>query len=54
MLSYAGQDAVLGVPNARGIIESTPLFKQLREAALDIRPESITIDTVADVFAGPQ
>ncbi len=52
MLSYAGQDAVLGVPNARGIIEPTPLFKQLREAALDIRPKSITIDTVADVFAG--
>jgi AAA domain len=39
-------------PNARGIIEPTPLFKQLREAALDIRPRSITIDTVADVFAG--
>jgi RecA-family ATPase len=52
MLSYAGQDAVLGVPNVRGIIEPTPLFKQLREAALDIRPKSITIDTVADVFAG--
>jgi RecA-family ATPase len=52
MLSYAGQDAVLGVPNARGVIEPTPLFKQLREAALDIRPKSITIDTVADVFAG--
>jgi AAA domain len=52
MLSYAGQDAVLGVPNARGIIEPTPLFKHLREAALDIRPKSITIDTVADVFAG--
>jgi RecA-family ATPase len=52
MLSYAGQDAVLGVPNARGTIEPTPLFKQLREAALDIRPKSITIDTVADVFAG--
>jgi RecA-family ATPase len=52
MLSYAGQDAVLGVPNARGIMEPTPLFRQLREAALDIRPKSITIDTVADVFAG--
>jgi len=44
MLSYAGQDAVLGVPNARGIIEPTSLFMQLREAALDIRPKSITID----------
>jgi RecA-family ATPase len=52
MLSYAGQDAVPGVPNARGIIETTPLFKHLLEAALDIRPKSITIDTVTDVFAG--
>src|SRR6516165_8114921 len=34
MLSYAGQDAVPGVPNARGIIEPTSLFMQLREAAL--------------------
>jgi hypothetical protein len=32
MLSYVGQDAVLGVPNARGIIEATPLFKQLRRS----------------------
>jgi AAA domain/Toprim-like len=52
MLSYAGRDAILGAPNNRGFIEPTPLFNQLREAALDIRPKSITIDTVADVFAG--
>jgi RecA-family ATPase len=30
----------------------TPLFERLRESALDIRPVSITIDTVADVYAG--
>jgi RecA-family ATPase len=52
ILSHAGEDAVLGVPNVRGIIEPTLLFKRIREAALDIQPKSITIDTVADVFAG--
>jgi RecA-family ATPase len=52
LLSYAGQDALLGVPNRAGIIEATPLYKRLHEAVRDIRPKSITIDTSADVFGG--
>jgi RecA-family ATPase len=52
VLSLAGQDAVMAAPNSKGIIEPTTLFKQMREAACDLRPRLIIIDNSADVFAG--
>jgi RecA-family ATPase len=52
MLSFAGKDAILGTPNRNGIIEPTPLFKRLHEAAQKIRPKLIGLDTSADIFAG--
>jgi len=52
MKSLFGEDAILGAPNGRGIIEPTPLFLQLFEEAADKKPKAIAIDALADVFAG--
>jgi RecA-family ATPase len=52
IVARAGQDAVLGYPDRRGLIQPTPLFEQLEEAARDIRPTLIGLDTSADVFGG--
>ena len=52
VLSLAGQDAVLGYPDRNGLIKATPLFHKLTEAARDIRPKLIGLDTSADIFAG--
>jgi RecA-family ATPase len=52
VLALAGQDAVLGYPDRNGTIHPTPLFERLAEAARDIRPKLIALDTSADIFAG--
>jgi RecA-family ATPase len=55
LLSYAGEDCLLGVANPKTeLIEPTPLYKLLFEAAQDIRPAHIGIDTSADVFGGEE
>jgi RecA-family ATPase len=52
ILSLAGQDAVLGRADRNGLIEPTQLFHKLKEAACDIQPKLIALDTSADIFAG--
>jgi RecA-family ATPase len=52
LLSFAGEDVLLGVPNRAGRIVATPLFAKLVEAAGDIKPKHIGIDTSADTFGG--
>jgi RecA-family ATPase len=52
LLSYAGEDAVLGAPDSAGIIQPTPLFERLLAAAIAIQPVVIVLDTSADIFAG--
>ncbi|MCG2625604.1 AAA family ATPase [Bradyrhizobium sp. WYCCWR 13023] len=52
LLSFAGEDAVLAVPDRQGKVQPTPLFERLLEAAADIRPKHIGIDATADTFAG--
>jgi RecA-family ATPase len=54
LLSYVGEDCMLGVPNKSGMIEPTPLCGMLRETALDIKPAAMMIDTVADVYGGSE
>jgi RecA-family ATPase len=54
VLTYVGEDCMLGVPNKSGIIEPTPLCGMLKEAALDINPAAVMIDTVADVYGGSE
>jgi RecA-family ATPase len=52
LLSFAGEDVLLGAPTRGGKIEPTSRYKQLFEAAADIKPKMITIAASADVFAG--
>jgi RecA-family ATPase len=54
LLSLAGEDALLGIPDRSGIIRPTRLFRRLREAALDIRPKLIGLDTSSDIYAGEE
>jgi RecA-family ATPase len=54
LMSFAGEDAVLAISDRNGRVGPTTLFHQLKEAACDIRPKLIGIDTVSDVFAGEE
>jgi RecA-family ATPase len=48
-----GQDATLCAANPRtGKVETTALYKQIYEAAGDIKPKNISIDTLSRAFAG--
>jgi RecA-family ATPase len=52
LVSLAGQDALLAVPDRHGKMLPTSLFNQLLERACDIKPVHVGIDTSADVFGG--
>jgi RecA-family ATPase len=52
LLPLVGEDAVLGYPDRSGLIKPTPLFDKLTDAAGDIRPKLIALDTAADIYAG--
>jgi RecA-family ATPase len=52
LLTFAGEDAVLGHADHTGIVKPTPLFLRLLAAAIEIKPIMICLDTSADVFAG--
>jgi RecA-family ATPase len=54
LLSYIGEDCMLGIPDRSGIIRATPLFQQLEQAAMDIKPVAVMLDTVSDVFGGSE
>jgi RecA-family ATPase len=50
--SMLGEDATLCVVGKNGKVETTPFYRQLYEAAGDIRPKNISIDTLSRAFAG--
>jgi RecA-family ATPase len=52
LVSWRGIDATLAVPARSGKMESTLLYRQLLEAAADIKPIMIGIAASANVFAG--
>jgi RecA-family ATPase len=52
LLSYAGEDAVLGSVNRAGIVTPTLLYQRLLKAADEMKPAMICIDTAADTFVG--
>jgi RecA-family ATPase len=54
LTSLVGDDAVLGSPTRNGLIEPTGRYKQLLQAAGDIKPKMIAISSAADVFAGDE
>jgi RecA-family ATPase len=50
-----GKDATLCFSNGRsGKVETTDLYRQLYEAAGDIKPKNISIDTLTRAFAGSE
>jgi RecA-family ATPase len=54
IMSLAGQEALLATVSRNGRVEPTTLYKQLLEAAGDIKPKSISIASCANVFAGDE
>jgi RecA-family ATPase len=44
----------MGQPDRSGIVQPTPLFNRLEEAAGDIQPVLIGLDTSSDIFAGEE
>ena len=52
LVPLAGEDALLGVPDRAGMIQPTPLFEKLLEAAAKFEPVLIALDTAADMFGG--
>jgi hypothetical protein len=53
ILPYLGRDATLCATSPRtGRVETTDLYKRLYEAAGDIKPINISIDTLSRAFAG--
>jgi RecA-family ATPase len=53
VLCLLGQDATLCAANPKsGKIETTALYKQIYEAAGDIKPKNISIDTLSRAFSG--
>jgi RecA-family ATPase len=53
VLPLLGEDATLCAVNGKsGRVEETGLYKQLYEAAGDIKPKNISIDTLSRAFAG--
>ena len=53
VLCLLGQDATLCAANNKsGKVEPTSLYRQLYEAAGDVKPKNISIDTLSRAFAG--
>jgi RecA-family ATPase len=53
VLCLLGQDATLCAPMGKsGKVETTALYKWLYEAAGDIKPKNISVDTLSRAFAG--
>jgi RecA-family ATPase len=54
VLCLLGKDAVLCAASKSGRIETTALYQQLYEAAGDLKPKNISIDTLSRAFTGSE
>lgn len=54
LLPLADADALLAVPDKAGIMQPTPLWNSIVEAARDFLPKLIALDTAADLFGGDE
>jgi RecA-family ATPase len=54
VLCLLGQDATLCATTRSGRVETTALYKQILEAAGDIKPKNISVDTLSRAFAGSE
>ena len=52
VLCLLGKDATLCAPTRSGKVETTDLYKRIYEAAGDIKPKNISVDTLSRAFAG--
>jgi RecA-family ATPase len=52
LISYAGKDAVMATVSRNGKIEPTAIYRQILQAAVDIKPVQIVIASSANVFSG--
>jgi RecA-family ATPase len=52
ILCLLDEDATLCAADRSGKVETTPLYSRLYEAANDIKPKNISIDTLSRAFAG--
>jgi RecA-family ATPase len=52
VLPLLGEDATLCAPSKSGTVEVTRLYRRLYEAAGDIKPKNISIDTLSRAFSG--
>jgi RecA-family ATPase len=52
VLCLLGEDATLCAVGRSGKVETTALYSRLKEAAIDIKPKNISIDTLSRAFAG--
>jgi RecA-family ATPase len=54
VLPLLGQDATLCAAGKSGRVETTALYRQIYEAAGDIKPKNISVDTLSRAFAGSE
>jgi RecA-family ATPase len=54
VLCKLGEDATLCAVGKSGKVETTAFYRQLYEAAGDIKPKNISIDTLSRAFAGSE
>jgi len=54
VLPLLGEDSMLCVQTRGNHIETTPLYRQLYEAAGDLKPKNISIDTLSRAFGGDE
>lgn len=54
VLCLLGQDATLCAAGKSGKVETTTLYRSLYEAAGDIKPKNISVDTLSRAFAGSE
>jgi RecA-family ATPase len=53
-VDLVGENAVLGELHRNGIIRATPLFEAVEALVKQFRPDLVTIDALADAFAGDE
>jgi RecA-family ATPase len=54
LVSYAGDNCLLGAPDRNGIIHPTELFDRLLADALRLKPAAVMVDTLTDCYAGDE
>ena len=52
VLALAGEKTLMAAPDRNGLMQPTKLFKQIHQAACDIKPKLLVLDNSADIFGG--